>query len=233
MSDVISALRSTGLIQAGGGGLGGRTYEGRVVVSQDTAANLKADVTIQVEGSDLELGQALAAASLPVVLASDAAIAVSGEAADGAAVSGNPVLVAGSDGTNAVTVRTQDDGTVHTIPHTSPSQLETHQTSLTASFATLFRAAASTTFAVKQVTITCIDASASAGFFHLQSANSTSTDDTVFVCYMDGTLGNTQTFHLDFVVENDIYGYFAATYGHTALISAGAYYISVVSDIIP
>lgn len=58
-------------------------------------------------------GSATSANSSPVVIASDqAAVAVKGNAANGAAVSGNPNLVAGSDGTNARTILTGTDGRV-------------------------------------------------------------------------------------------------------------------------
>lgn len=56
-------------------------------------------------------GSATSANSSPVVIASDqAAVAVKGNAASGSAVSGNPVLVAGSDGTNARTLATDTSG---------------------------------------------------------------------------------------------------------------------------
>lgn len=56
-------------------------------------------------------GSATSANSSPVVIASDqAAVAVKGNAANGAAVSGNPNLVAGSDGTNARTISTDTSG---------------------------------------------------------------------------------------------------------------------------
>lgn len=58
-------------------------------------------------------GQALMVASHPVVLASNqSAIAVSGNAANGAAVVGNPNLVAGFDGATVRTIRTLADGTL-------------------------------------------------------------------------------------------------------------------------
>lgn len=53
--------------------------------------------------------------SSPVVIASDqAAVAVKGNAANGSAVSGNPNLVGGSDGTNARTISTDTAGNVNT-----------------------------------------------------------------------------------------------------------------------
>lgn len=56
-------------------------------------------------------GSATSANSSPVVIASDqAAVPVKGNAANGAAVSGNPNLVAGSDGTNARTIATDAVG---------------------------------------------------------------------------------------------------------------------------
>lgn len=45
-----------------------------------------------------------------------------GAAADAAAVAGNPLLVAGSDGTNARTIRTATDGTVRTDPTGTTTQ---------------------------------------------------------------------------------------------------------------
>ena len=58
-------------------------------------------------------GQATMANSLPVALASDqSALQVIGKAASGAAASGNPVLVAGSDG-NARTIATDANGRVY------------------------------------------------------------------------------------------------------------------------
>lgn len=56
-------------------------------------------------------GSATSANSSPVVIASDqAAVPVKGNAANGSAVSGNPNLIAGSDGTNARTVATDASG---------------------------------------------------------------------------------------------------------------------------
>lgn len=56
-------------------------------------------------------GSATSANSSPVVIASDqAAITVKGPVASGVAVSGNPVLVAGQDGTNARTLLTDSSG---------------------------------------------------------------------------------------------------------------------------
>lgn len=56
-------------------------------------------------------GSATSANSSPVVIASDqAAVAVKGNAANGAAVSGNPNLIAGSDGTDARTIATNASG---------------------------------------------------------------------------------------------------------------------------
>lgn len=67
----------------------------------------------------LSPGSAVSASSSPVVVASDqAAIAVKGNAANGAAVSGNPNLVAGSDGTDVRTVATDTSG--HILPTSDP-----------------------------------------------------------------------------------------------------------------
>lgn len=56
-------------------------------------------------------GSATSANSAPVVIASDqVAIAVKGNAANGSAVSGNPILIAGSDGTNARSLATDTSG---------------------------------------------------------------------------------------------------------------------------
>lgn len=56
-------------------------------------------------------GSATSANSSPVVIASDqAAITVKGPVASGVAVSGNPVLIAGQDGTNARTLLTDSSG---------------------------------------------------------------------------------------------------------------------------
>jgi len=59
------------------------------------------------------LGQTTKAASLSVALASDQVATVVGGAANAAAVSGNPVLVAGYDGTNARTIRTDSSGSIY------------------------------------------------------------------------------------------------------------------------
>ena len=71
----------------------------------------------------VKFGQVPMTDSLPVVIASDqSAIAVKGNAANGAAASGNPVLMAGWNGTNAYTFRTATDGTVRIDPTGATTQ---------------------------------------------------------------------------------------------------------------
>jgi hypothetical protein len=62
------------------------------------------------------VGQKAMAASLPVVFASDqTALQVEGRAADGAAVTGNPVLIGGQDGTNAQSLLTDTSGRLNAV----------------------------------------------------------------------------------------------------------------------
>jgi len=64
-------------------------------------------------GNPINLGQALMAASLPVAIASNQSnLPVVGAAADGAALAGNPVLIAGGDGVNAQTMLVDSGGRV-------------------------------------------------------------------------------------------------------------------------
>ena len=56
------------------------------------------------------VGQKTSASSLPVVLASDGTVTAVGAAATGTAVTGNPVLIGGQDGTNARTLRLDGTG---------------------------------------------------------------------------------------------------------------------------
>jgi len=81
--------------------------------AEDNDGNFAAVVFGQVSMTD----------SLPVTIASDqSAIAVKGNAANGAAASGNPVLMAGWNGTNAYTFRTATDGTVRIDPTGTTTQ---------------------------------------------------------------------------------------------------------------
>jgi hypothetical protein len=74
--------------------------------------------------TDLAHGQGTMTASVPVAIASNqSSIPVAGNAANGAAVSGNPNLIAGSDGTDARTVATDTGGNVKTINGASRYQL--------------------------------------------------------------------------------------------------------------
>ena len=69
------------------------------------------------------VGAKTSANSVPVVIASDqASVAVKGNSANGAAVSGNPVLMAGSDGADTYTFRTATDGTVRVDPTGTTTQ---------------------------------------------------------------------------------------------------------------
>ena len=67
-------------------------------------------------------GQATMAASQPVTIASNqSSIPVAGTAANGAAVSGNPNLIAGSDGTNARTISTDTSGRANVVVNSMPN----------------------------------------------------------------------------------------------------------------
>lgn len=69
-------------------------------------------------------GSATSANSSPVVIASDqAAVAVKGNAASGSAVSGNPVLTAGTDGTNARSISTDTSGRQIVVQQAGPSNV--------------------------------------------------------------------------------------------------------------
>lgn len=69
----------------------------------------------QIAGSALSLGQKTMASSIPVVVSSDqSALQVIGNAADGSADTGNPVKVAGTDGTNVQTLKTDTNGVLFT-----------------------------------------------------------------------------------------------------------------------
>jgi hypothetical protein len=75
------------------------------------------------------LGQEPMAASVPVVIASNqSAVPVAGETADGAAVAGKvPVLVAGQDGTNVQTLKTDTNGRAEvTGPVAAGAAISTH-----------------------------------------------------------------------------------------------------------
>jgi len=62
------------------------------------------------------LGQEVKASSLSVTLASDQGnLAVAGAGADGAAVTGNPMLIAGQDGTNAQSLKTNTTGQLEMV----------------------------------------------------------------------------------------------------------------------
>lgn len=69
------------------------------------------DGVVVLAGKEAASGHAV-----PVLVDTAGRALVSGAAADGAAVAGNPVLVAGSDGTNAQTIRTDAAGDVLIAP---------------------------------------------------------------------------------------------------------------------
>jgi len=99
---VVSDPNVLAAILAGGGGGGG----GSATAALQTTGN--ASLASIDAGTPAGLGSAVSAASMPVVIASDqAAIPVVGTAADGAAVSGNPVRIGGKDGSG----NTQDIAT--------------------------------------------------------------------------------------------------------------------------
>jgi hypothetical protein len=84
-----------------------------VIASDQAAVAIKAASGALVAGSiaDLAHGQGTMAASVPVAIASNqSSIPVAGSAANGAAVSGNPILSGGSDGTDARTFLTSTTG---------------------------------------------------------------------------------------------------------------------------
>ena len=101
---------------------GGTTLPISGTVTTSPPSNASTNIT-EIGGSALAFGSALSAASVPVVVASDqGAVAVKqatasalnaqvvGTAAAGAAVSGNPVQVAGSDGTDVRSIATNASG---------------------------------------------------------------------------------------------------------------------------
>jgi len=75
----------------------------------NTAAN-GWPVYLEFGGVALNLGATTASGSIPVVLANNVNVPVVGAGAAGSAVAGNPVLQAGSDGTNARTITTDTAG---------------------------------------------------------------------------------------------------------------------------
>ena len=92
--------------------------------NQHTSASIQSEVTSSVNSSNVnvqKVGNKIvntdtgnsATGTQRVVLASDQpAVEVGGGAADGATVAGNPVLIGGSDGTNAQTILTNASGAV-------------------------------------------------------------------------------------------------------------------------
>ncbi len=97
----------------GSGVVSGAAYGWRIPSANNvTPSGASTDVNlIKVGGATIALGQAAMAASIPVVLANNqTGLSVSGTAAAGAAPSGNPVQVGGTDGTNMRTLKTNTQG---------------------------------------------------------------------------------------------------------------------------
>lgn len=111
VSTVTNLAQMNGAALLMGNGVTGTGSQRVTIASDNTAFSVNATV-VNANAN----GSATSANSSPTVIASDqAAVAVKGNAANGAAVSGNPNLVAGSDGTNARSIATDTSGNVKTI----------------------------------------------------------------------------------------------------------------------
>lgn len=103
---------------------------GRLTLIPNSSVNVT-----QIGGASLALGQGTKSASLPVTIASDQGVlSIQGATANGTAVSGNPVLVGGFDGTNARDISVDTSGRVNgNLQQVAGSALALGQTTMSAS----------------------------------------------------------------------------------------------------
>jgi hypothetical protein len=123
------------------------------------------DVNIGSFGATaVTVGQNVSANSLPVVVASDQpAVAVKGGAANGAAVSGNPVLIAGTDGTYARSIQTDGSGRPIAAGASNFQYVSTNTTTVHRAGAGIFRRAVIANLAASPSCITYYDNTAASG----------------------------------------------------------------------
>jgi len=113
------------------------SVSGVVEVSATTSANssgnpiyveaVSGSTTIATQATGTNLHTVIDSGTITTVTTITNAVTVVGDAASGSAVAGNPVLVAGSDGTDARTLSTSTTGQLHVIVDTfTPTNVSTN-----------------------------------------------------------------------------------------------------------